>query len=349
MALGHRLVGGAALGGLGAGDGLDRGDHRPLVARGLQLHALLGVAAAVGVGALGLRHARALVVALQRPVLGFLPLAPPLRHALRLVPVVEVTGLLERLAAVAVGLRVEAGGRGLGHGHLAAVVEVDLLPSGLLAQLVGREAAALAVALADVGGARLGQKAVGVAAALRHEHVDVGVAAVDVVDGPVHDHAAGREAVGVVADELYLLGAAQAARQGRLDLAGGLGARAALGSLDLVPERRAVAPAVGRALRQLDAGGHDAALSAEVVDELLALVDEPGAAAVGRGGNGGAPGGAADGLDRAVVYGHGRLLPSGRRNGSSACLRGARGESPAQRKPLSRFPRSRQGEAAQLP
>ena len=113
-----------------------------------------------------------------------------------------------------------------------------------------------------------------------HVAVDAGV-----------DHVAVRHAVGDDgAGELYLLGLGELVGQGALDAAGELRVGLLLDALDLVPQRRAVAPPIRRAVGERDAEvGHDCLVlvrAREVVDDAVALALDSRAREVGGTGDG---------------------------------------------------------------
>ena len=84
-----------------------------------------------------------------------------------------------------------------------------------------------------------------------------------------------------VAGELDALCLRHLARDGEFDLAGKLGIFPDFERLDIVPEPFAVAPRLGRVLRQHHLGMDDAALSRKIVAAVKPLVAQPRAGAVG--------------------------------------------------------------------
>ena len=155
--------------------------------------------------------------------------------------------------------------------------------------------------------------------------MDVVPVAVGVMQRPVGDHPARHvEALHGLAAELHLLLARQLVRDGEHRLAAELRVGAALGRLDLVPERRAVEPALGRVLGQVYLRMQDALLSGVVVHEAVALAGQLLRRAVRGAGDRRAPAAARDDLDAEVIRGQG-VLPSG--GGFGKCAQRTRSES----------------------
>lgn len=105
-------------------------------------------------------------------------------------------------------------------------------------------------------------------------------------DVPMHievgDHAAIDEfGLHEVAGQLDALCLCQLARQSELYLAGKLGILADFERLDIVPEPLAVAPCLGRILRQQHLGMDDAALGGKVLIVAEPVVAQPRGRAVG--------------------------------------------------------------------
>jgi len=84
-----------------------------------------------------------------------------------------------------------------------------------------------------------------------------------------------------VAGEFDALSLGHLSRNGELYLAGKLGVLADFERLDIVPKPLAVAPCLGRVLRQYHLGMDDAALSGKVMATLKAFVAQPRAGAIG--------------------------------------------------------------------
>ena len=84
-----------------------------------------------------------------------------------------------------------------------------------------------------------------------------------------------------VAGQFDALGFIHLARDGEFDLTGKLSILADLECLDIVPEPLAVAPRLGRMLRQHHLGMDDAALSGKILATLKALVAQARGRAVG--------------------------------------------------------------------
>ena len=107
-----------------------------------------------------------------------------------------------------------------------------------------------------------------------------------------------------VAGEFDALRLRHLARKGELHLAGKLRVLPDLERLDIVPEPFAVAPCLGRILRQHDLGMDDAALVGEVVTALKPIVAQPRGRAVGGGRHRAGAGLAADDLDVKMIDRH---------------------------------------------
>src|SRR3546814_1773149 len=94
------------------------------------------------------------------------------------------------------------------------------------------------------------------------------------------------------------------ARDGELDLAGGLRILALLDRLDLVPQRFAVVQTLGRVLGQHHFGMDDARLAGEIMIPPEPFVMQPGRRAIGGGRDRTPAAAASDDLGRAVVDRH---------------------------------------------
>ena len=107
-----------------------------------------------------------------------------------------------------------------------------------------------------------------------------------------------------VAGEFDALRLRHLARKGELDLTAKLGVLPDLEGFDIVPEPFAVAPLLGRILRQQDLGVDDAALVGEVVAALKPVVAQPRGRAVGGGRHRAGAGFAANDLDVKMIDRH---------------------------------------------
>ena len=98
--------------------------------------------------------------------------------------------------------------------------------------------------------------------------------------------------------------AGELARQGELNLAGELRVLALLRRLDLVPQHRAISPALRRTSGQQDLRVDDVGLAREIVRARLTLIGQRRRRAVGRGRHRAAPARPRDHLSREVIDRH---------------------------------------------
>ena len=108
-----------------------------------------------------------------------------------------------------------------------------------------------------------------------------------------------------VAGQFDALRLCHLARNGELHLAAKLGVLPFLERLDIVPEPFAVAPFLGRVLRQHDLGMDDARLVREVVVTVQPVVAQPRGRAIGGGSDRAAARRASDDLNGEMVDRHG--------------------------------------------
>ena len=155
--------------------------------------------------------------------------------------------------------------------------------------LIGKLGPAFAPALDHLGAvpvAHLRPEAVLIDRPHRQHDMRMGLRHAVLADIPMHievsDHALiDKLGLHEVAGKLDALGLCHLARNGELHLAGKLRVFSDLEGFDIVPEPFAVAPLLGRFLRQHDLGMDDTALGREVVATLQPLVVQPRGRAVG--------------------------------------------------------------------